>query len=385
MSIDSSQASGTTPAGRARRWGIRLLVATTAALLALAGSEIIYRLAVYRSLLLTPALTSHHHSFFCEYDPLLGWRHKSNTTGRFITSEDSAVLHFNAQGLRGSEIPYEKTPGVFRVVVLGDSFVEGYTVDWEHTITEVLKNKLNATFTPRTFEVINAGVAGYSTDQEYLLMREIGVKYQPDLTIVMFCYNDIYFNNRSTYERGGKPVFTVDGESLRLINTPVPTPIAASVENADEDTNSPFVSMLFRELSDRLRGPTERARPFSQSNATSAGDPWRITELLIKELSALPGVGGHLVVSYIPRGTAIEPQSRSSDKVVRPEEASDSKRLGEICARNGIEYLDLTDALRAASKHEQMYFTRDPHWNRNGNRVAAESLAGFIHERSLVE
>ena len=365
--------------------GLSLAIAICAVCAALLISEVVYRLLVYKSLLLTPPLTTHHHSFFCEYDPLLGWRHKPNTTGRFVTSEGSAVLNFNHQGLRGEELPYKKDPGVFRILVLGDSFVEGYTVNFEDTLTEVLKSTLQGSLMPRKVEVINAGIAGYSTDQEYLFMREIGVRYQPDLTIILFCYNDIYFNNRPMYERGSKPFFTLEGNQLVTHNVPVPTPTVESRGSSDRPSPGRFSSLLYTELRSRIWKRADKPSPPTPPAVIAPSNPWVITERLLKEISSLAGGRGHFAVSYIPRGTLIEPQVMASDKITRPEEAADPGRLSEICARNGIDFLDLTGALRAASKHEQMYFTRDPHWNRNGTRVAAQTIAHFLRERSLLQ
>lgn len=366
------------------RW-LNLAIAICAVCVALLISEVVYRLLVYKSLLIAPELTTHHHSFFCEYDPLLGWRHKPDTTGRFVTSEGSAVLHFNHQGLRGEEIPFKKDPSVFRILVLGDSFVEGYTVNFEDTLTEVLRNTLQGALAPRKVEVINAGIAGYSTDQEYLFMREIGVRYQPDLTIILFCYNDIYFNNRPMYERGSKPFFTLEGDQLVTHNVPVPTPARENRVSNDTPSSGRFSSLLYTELRSRIWKRTERLSRQPSQSGPAPSDPWVITERLLQETSSLAGGRGHFVVSYIPRGTLIEPQVMASDKAIRPEESSDPGRLGEICARNGIDFVDLTGDLRAASKHEQVYFTRDPHWNRNGTRVAAETIAHFLKERSLIE
>src|SRR5256885_2141744 len=51
--------------------------------------------------------------------------------------------------------------------------------------------------------------------------------YPPDLVVVLFCVNDIWYNNRATYPRGAKPVFRLAGrDSLVLTGVPVPRPLA---------------------------------------------------------------------------------------------------------------------------------------------------------------
>ncbi|MEA3357480.1 MAG: hypothetical protein U9Q67_03530 [Patescibacteria group bacterium] len=41
-----------------------------------------------------------------------------------------------------------------------------------------------------TYEVLNMGISGYNTIQEYLLLKDKGLKFQPDLVLLGFFYND---------------------------------------------------------------------------------------------------------------------------------------------------------------------------------------------------
>lgn len=171
------------------------------------------------------AQTLGHHQLFMEYDPLLGWRKIPNITGKHVTPEYSILESMNSRGIRGPEYPYEKRDNEYRILVLGDSFAEGYTVEFHELFSEVLKYRLNSNKTERYYEVINIGAGGYSTDQEFLLFQTEGKKYTPDLTILMFYDNDIWFNNQAKYWRGYKPLFQFnDDGTIRLTNVPVPKP-----------------------------------------------------------------------------------------------------------------------------------------------------------------
>ena len=134
----------------------------------------------------------HEHKLFCEYDPLLGWRKIPNMTGIHVGPEDEYRIResMNSKGIRGPEYPYNKADKEYRIFVLGDSYAEGYTVEFDELFSEVLKRNLNKRHT-RPIEVINTGTGGYSTDQELLLFKNEGVKYQPDLTVLLFCGNDV--------------------------------------------------------------------------------------------------------------------------------------------------------------------------------------------------
>jgi len=51
--------------------------------------------------------------------------------------------------------------------------------------------------------------------------------------------------------------------------------------------------------------------------------------------------------------------------------------LAEYAARNGVAYLDLTDAIARAGG-ERLYIPHDSHWSPDGHRAVAEELRGFL-------
>jgi len=98
----------------------------------------------------------------------------------------------NSHGLRDIEFSEEKGPGVFRILVLGDSMVFGPAVDLEETFVKQLEILLNEESGGRPeFQVLNLGVSGYNTYQEWAMLEDRGRSYDPDLIIVAFCANDV--------------------------------------------------------------------------------------------------------------------------------------------------------------------------------------------------
>src|SRR6185295_10032130 len=94
------------------------------------------------------------------FHPLLGWDHPPNAEAWLHRPEYSVLLKFNSKGLRGPERPYEKPPGTFRTLLLGDSFTDGYTVAEEKSVRAALEGELAARGCARN-EVFNAGDIGY--------------------------------------------------------------------------------------------------------------------------------------------------------------------------------------------------------------------------------
>jgi hypothetical protein len=100
-------------------------------------------------------------------------------------------IHINAAGQRDDrDLPTEKPPDVFRVVVLGDSFTFGGKAPLPQTFSPTLERALGAIDRSRRYEVVNLAVPGYNTEQEMLALKEVGLAYHPDLVIVNYVLND---------------------------------------------------------------------------------------------------------------------------------------------------------------------------------------------------
>ena len=102
-------------------------------------------------------------------------------------------------------------------MILGDSFTFGDEVSDDETYSYYLQEML-----PHT-EVINMGVHGYGHDQMLILLREEGVKYEPDIVILGFLPLDMP-RNVLEFRDFAKPRFVLKGGELKLTGMPVPRP-----------------------------------------------------------------------------------------------------------------------------------------------------------------
>ncbi|HET9481218.1 MAG TPA: GDSL-type esterase/lipase family protein [Candidatus Polarisedimenticolia bacterium] len=96
----------------------------------------------------------------------------------------------NARGFTGPEVPYEKPPGTFRVVAMGDSSTFGWGVETEQSYPRVLETELRRRLPGRRIEVINLGVCGYTSLQGRVLLEREGLRYQPDIVTISYGSND---------------------------------------------------------------------------------------------------------------------------------------------------------------------------------------------------
>jgi hypothetical protein len=120
--------------------------------------------------------------------PSLTYRHRA--------PEYSIEIHTNSKGLRSDrEIPYEKPPGVRRVLLLGDSFGIGYGVSLEDMFLSRMVASLTAAGVP--CEPVNLSVSGFGTAEELVALQEEGFRYQPDLVVVAWHLTDPEDNIRA--------------------------------------------------------------------------------------------------------------------------------------------------------------------------------------------
>jgi len=122
----------------------------------------------------------------------------------------------NAQGFREPRAPGPKPPGVTRLVVVGDSFTQGYGVEEDEAYPRVLERLLDAREPQRRHEVINLGVPGGCTLEYVSNLAEVGLAYEPDLVLVGLMANDVH--DRYALRRyGGRIVSQVLGQVQRTI------------------------------------------------------------------------------------------------------------------------------------------------------------------------
>ena len=92
----------------------------------------------------------------------------------------------NSWGLRG---PEPDTDAPLRVLVLGDSYMQGMFVGDDDTPPECLRRYLQGRVDGRV-SVLNTGVLGYSPEQYYYSLTTFADRYRPNLVVVSIYSND---------------------------------------------------------------------------------------------------------------------------------------------------------------------------------------------------
>ena len=117
-------------------------------------------------------------------DPLIGHRHGANRQAHLM-GVDVAT---NSRGLRDREFAFDKPPEVLRIVMLGDSFTEG----WGTAEPQTFSKRLERLYAERNVkaEAINTGVGNWNTVQEVEYFLTDAYRYNPDIVVLNFVFND---------------------------------------------------------------------------------------------------------------------------------------------------------------------------------------------------
>lgn len=139
----------------------------------------------------------------------------------------------NKDGFRDRAHTRNKAEGVYRILVLGDSFVEGYGIRQDKRFSELTEAMCNGN--GETVEIINAGVRGYNLAQHYIVFQLLHKKYQPDLVVIVSFISDLdvvtdrmLIDSAVVYYR---PFYNLQNGRLRLLGVPVPGPDRSIFEN----------------------------------------------------------------------------------------------------------------------------------------------------------
>ena len=330
---------------------------------------------------------------FLTIDPIVGHRLRPNVEGYF-TGEGLGFVQINKHGFRDEEYSLERSDKK-RIAVLGDSMTEADQVDLEQTFHGLLE----AEFESR-LEVLNFGVRGYSTGQEFLTYRHFVRQFSPDIVVLAFYPgNDIKDNNKELSGGYPRPYFSFSHGGLELDD---------SFRTSPKHVRPRFVYQVYYFLTDhsiifslldQLRyrtGLNEAAQHHRVARehlqvgsdliyaptANKHLEAWLLTERLILELADEVKKDGAEFILFV-LDSMPDQLTTTNDKYYVEE------RLGELCNNNALlcsfmastaidYYLSTGKALHGFNG------SNVGHWNQEGHRVAHAVLRETLIENELI-
>jgi lysophospholipase L1-like esterase len=305
-------------------------------------------------------------------DPVLPHRPRPGSVieGRSRSGEFDFHYAHNALGYRDREHSFEKPPGTFRILGLGDSFTYGAGAAADATFLARLERALNERpgGHPRV-EVVNAGIPSFFPEAERLLLEHEGLRFAPDLVVVGFVPNDVI----DTY-RGLKAIrvlpngYIVTNYGAQLLERLGPVPLLAY-------ERSHAARIAIRAL---LARTLENERPVRGDDVYRPGgyheDDWlEVLRQYDRMAARAREHGAGLAVVHLPA------QGPWDERHAYPAE-----RLAAWAAGAGASFVDTLPALRRHPHPESLYWALDGHPTDAGHAVMADALLAGLTERGLV-
>ena len=310
-------------------WSVGVSLATT--IVTLAALEMFLRVADFR--MLREGITERSLSY--RYDAELGWAAVPGSSSILKNARTIHVQH-NSLGLRDIEFSLDAQP---TILFLGDSFVWGLDAEADERFTDLLRARVSG------YKILAAGISGYGTDQEYLLLKRLWARVQPAVVVLIFCTQNDRGDNSTNirYEGYQKPYFaTAPDGSLVLENQPVPK---ARLQYIKED--------------------------------------WLVQHVWLARLVTASYVGVRYPQVFVP-----DPTERLVNEIRDFVEANGAKFLV------GIQYND-PELIRHLQANRIPFVTFDgaafypgaasgAHWTPEGHKLVAERVLGLLWENNIV-
>ncbi len=295
-----------------------------------------------------------------------------------VARRSGISVRINSGGFRDREYPRTKPPGVFRILLLGDSFTMGLGVPAESTYAKRLERSLAAPPVRAlvsaagrdSVETLNFGVGGYNTLQERLFLEEIGFGYAPDLVVVGVNLNDVYDERgRVVRTEGGvvehRDLGASDGGSpiRRFRRTITATSRFAS-----------FLDYRLDQLRRRLREDSGADTRFNELFRTDNPGYASLTRELAAIRDACAAHGAGFLAALLPNMTNLDAEY--------PYRAAHAA-LAASADSAGLPFVDLLAGFLGRKPETLWVSWENPHPNAAGQAILAEGLLACLKERRL--
>lgn len=335
-----------------------------------------------------------------ELDPTIGVRYQPDFSGNVFVEEAGreVFVRFNGDGFRDRAFTEEAADGVYRIAVLGDSFIAAIATDEEKTMVRLLERRLEAWRPQIEWEVMNFGVSSSSTGQELQLYREVVRRYRPHLVLCFFTVLNDLSDNSIRLSNAQRLYFDFDERGELELHGQL---TARSDSRNWLNRHSTFYRWQKTALK-RLRyrametaGVVKAGRWIFSTQRPEPEDvrhAWQVTDALLAVFaSEVEMDGSNFALVVLPSPEQIYTEKWKQMIAMAGESGRwfdvdhPSRRLQEIATDAGFEVFDMTPAFREAAPSasiemvdEWLYFDARGHFNNRGNAVAADAVADWL-------
>jgi hypothetical protein len=364
-------------APRLKRTCIRLLLLTLPAIcFCLVAGELVFRFVVPACQFPDPVWDGQFQIYRLD---TRGPRDGVFTIGRF--ARGGSRWHVNEQGWN-SALDYRehRPPGVRRVALIGDSYVEALNVDVDRSVAAELRRLV-----PDNVEVYSFGIAGAPLSQYLQMSRYVARQYDPDVMVFNVVHND-FAESLATFKR--VPYFLQFVPSGTGFSEIAPTPYRPSKLRRllKKSAWGRYLAenLQIRRLWDDMRA-RRTTRRFSNNTEVVSGDRAKeeiegVTRHIIGEWGKENRGRSLFLIMDAPRTELYSGQASHSPVLWLNRLAAD------VCREPVCHFVDLTSPFTDYWQryHRHLENSYDWHWNERGHRLVAEVLYRRLVETGVI-
>lgn len=324
-------------------------------------------------------------AYLCR-DDVADHSHYPYGIGRMKTGEFDVVLRMNNIGMRDEDVEIPKPAGEKRILILGDSFMEGWGNERGNIFTDRLEIELG------DVNVVAAGVASWSPLAEFAWLKHKGMVVEPDAILLAIDATDpagdSFYAHRLVRDAEGKPDFIMPGRHT----FPIPEVRSSYIwRYVDRWLTKKFPVTEFDygfwgETDDvwaPLRSETEIPSAEYDSYWKHTREALVALEDFCRERS-IP----LLIVQYptgVETDTAAWATGRSTadfgDGMIPPRRFD---YMNAMVQSDSLPYFSLLDTFQKHPDPAALFFPYDGHWSAEGHAVAAQAVAEEILRRGMI-
>jgi len=328
--------------------------------------------------------------FWSDMNPHFGVWRKPNAQFRHVKSCFTADYHTNDYGAR--DIQRSKASDRSRVIVLGDSFVEGYGVSREERLTDILQDK---TQLPH----LNFGASGsFGSTQEALVYEHLAGEFDHDMVLIGFLPDNDFDDDARQISGRYIPYWKGEYPDYTLTYT------QPNVTDSDftEENYTPSLVQLFwhnyfhlPNVIDYLSAAWEYRKKLNRaSDENYLDEKSRFVRFNKNEFNRLiysyekiiaSAPNKKIIIFSIPRIYDLERYEKTATSPLGEELRTWSTSYDQV------QFIDLLPLMSTCLTNEAiepitLFHTCDGHWNARGHRLAADILFDEIsYQRPLVD
>jgi hypothetical protein len=305
---------------------------------------------------------------------------------------------------------------VFRVLILGDSFIEAMQVPLEETFGRRLEAELETVMGKAAVQVASMGVSGYGTASQTLYYEQSGRRLEPDLVLLAFYPGNDVRDNSPALEPLLRPVYGRDETLERVVS------LGKDSANAEAKrgllwklqsyqyarkillTKQPRLAGFLADLGLLKQQAVREAETnggvpvdygvYAAALSVEWEDAWRRTTRLLERLNeAVRSDGSRLVIMIVTARDHVYPKAWARVLEANPpmrerrwDLEAPELRVVEWCKENAIPYIRLSPVFAERAKQgESLHFIYDGHWNAKGHALAARTVAASLEQAGLLD